>query len=63
MRIVALTGPGGAGIYSSSSGALSTVGLCKKISQRVRCQSDTDKFFAVPDYFHGYFLIRKNILL
>ena len=68
-RIVALTGPGG-GIYSSSSGTLSTAGRCKKtpctvyrVPYRVRSQSDPDKFFAVSDYFHGYFLVRKNILL
>ena len=57
MRIVALTGPGRAGIYSLLSGALSIAGLCKKLSQRVYGVSLTlTSFFAVPDIFHGYFL-------
>ena len=62
VRIVALTEPGG-GIYSSSSGTLSTARCCKTIPKRVRSQFDPDKFFAVPEYFHGYILIRKQILI
>ena len=48
--IVALTGSGGG-----------VVNL--KIPQRVWSQFDPDKVFAVPGYFHGYFLIRKQVLL
>ena len=62
VRIVALTEPGG-GIYSSSSGTLSTARRCKTIPKRVRSPFDPDKFFAVPEYFHGYILIRKQILI
>ena len=69
VRIVALTGPGG-GIYSSSSGTLSTAGCRKKIPQRVRSQPDPDKFFCYPKLFfmdlslYGkYFALKSHYIL